>query len=703
MGVSAPYNFVPLSKHVCKAEDLGLAGPPSQDKPEPDGESGWFDITLTAHTPILVSAGADAAKVKGFYLADGKPAIPGSSIRGMIRNVLEIASFGRMALVDDQRVGVRDLSPSARLDYGSKVSEQNGKIYWPKAHAGWLRMVSGRLKLTPCEFARVDHRDCLDHISVGFRNLVESDETRTSAEAVENHFLSGKHGAVPAALKQTLWVQESDDTHDHCKIYNDPQKKDKITYLKYRRAAHEKMLAENNRGMKDGNGKAISPVGATQVEGRLVFTGMPNLHKHMEFFFLDARTGEEETVPDGVWPKFIAVHEDQEKPSPTWRWRRMVFNRGDPIPVFYLTNPKTGAIDQIGLAMMFKLGADDTVGQLIDHTSQDHRKSDLLDLPTRIFGRIGEDFKDGGINKTTEAFRTRVSFGWASVEDGTWRPGDQCEVQLQKPKVSYVPAYVRQRSFDQSDNTKIHGQYLSYMTRSNAEPNEIRGWKRYPVRTNPKVVRANGQGTSSLLQPIDEMEGNKPTFKARIRYHNLHQVELGALVWALRWGGDNDLRHALGMGRPFGWGQVAISMEPSEALSKAEATFVSKMEEWAVSVRIERGWARSDQVRRLKAMADPLVGESAGRLLWQMKLTTGGANDFLNAKADGPFLLPEYPERKLVPGNGPFPIDVEAIDSQYPNRVGRVIKIKGGYRVLQNIQNDRQQWTARVTNLRSSP
>lgn len=110
--VTAPYNFVPLSEHVCLAKELdpALDGIPSQDHPIEGGLSGRIDLTLTAHAPILVSWSEGGGNPKRFGSIDGVPHIPGSSLRGMVRNVLEIASFGRMGFVDDARTSLGRVS-----------------------------------------------------------------------------------------------------------------------------------------------------------------------------------------------------------------------------------------------------------------------------------------------------------------------------------------------------------------------------------------------------------------------------------------------------------------------------------------------------------------------------------------------------------------------------------------------------------------
>lgn len=116
MAITAPYNFVPLSRFVYFPEWHAAV---SHDLPFDDGVSGVLSFTVTARTPMLV--GGDRKRgdhtVHPFLLPDGRYAIPGSSLNGMIRSVIEIAAFGKFIRVDDRRLGVRDLSSGATLFY----------------------------------------------------------------------------------------------------------------------------------------------------------------------------------------------------------------------------------------------------------------------------------------------------------------------------------------------------------------------------------------------------------------------------------------------------------------------------------------------------------------------------------------------------------------------------------------------------------
>ena len=621
MKVTAPYNFVPLSDKICAAKDLdtSLGELPSQDVPCSAGLSGEIPITLTTKTPFLISGPQSGEKS---FLTDpfGAPIIPGSSLRGMIRNVMEIASFARFGFVDDRMMGVRDLAPTAREDYGNRITEKRLGGFAPRTLAGWLCREGQQLVIRRCAYARIDHSD-LDVLAKGFQRDVKTlsrqkDQEKRQAKQVHDLFV-----AKGGQTHSTLWVEDNESAHSH--------NRKELTYRKALTAAKP---------------------GYTQKSGTLIFTGLPGSNKHMEFFFFDE--GNPLEVSDEAWRKFIAVHEEQEKENQTWVWRREQLDRGGAIPVFWLPNDK-GEVDQLGLAMMFKLAADNSTHDMIDNTNKDHRNAEIIDLPTRIFGRLAKE----------DSFKTRVSFGYGFLRSRAPEVFSR-EVVGAAPKPGFLPSNVRQLDFGSDDSAllmtrpgdrPVYAQYRSYMDwQGNPKGEELRGWKRYPARGDrkhepPTIPDSVGEGARSRLNALYDPEGMR--FEAKVRFHNMHPVELGALLWCLNWGGEARLCHSLGMGKAYGWGQISVALGPMKLRgSGADATaetlqtqFISAMETWAQMASIKNGWARSKQVLGLLAMADPTLGES--RIvshLKQMVLNPDiSKNDFLDAKKSGS-VLPEY-------------------------------------------------------------
>lgn len=81
--VGAPYNFIPFTNNIFRYEEGKQT---SHDDVSDELLSGKITYTITAETPIIVDDGT------GHFCKnkDGKYAIPGSSIRGLIRNNVQI-------------------------------------------------------------------------------------------------------------------------------------------------------------------------------------------------------------------------------------------------------------------------------------------------------------------------------------------------------------------------------------------------------------------------------------------------------------------------------------------------------------------------------------------------------------------------------------------------------------------------------------
>ena len=87
--IRAPYNFVPFSNKVlCRYNSVEEL--PSHDRLDKDLHSGEIHLTIEAKTPLFISDGNDHF----FRTPAGTCAIPGSSLRGLVRENMQILGFG---------------------------------------------------------------------------------------------------------------------------------------------------------------------------------------------------------------------------------------------------------------------------------------------------------------------------------------------------------------------------------------------------------------------------------------------------------------------------------------------------------------------------------------------------------------------------------------------------------------------------------
>ncbi|WP_296339357.1 TIGR03986 family CRISPR-associated RAMP protein [Reyranella sp.] len=656
----APYNFVPLSAFV---HAVPWADQISHDWPFKDGLSGWFDLSIETHAPLLVGGRQTKDErgrrvVHAFRLGD-RHAIPASSLRGMVRNVLEIAGFGRMKLLDDRRFGIRDLNESAKPYYRDRLTESWGASppiqVKHRVRAGWLSAnAGGGYTIQPCDVARVY-----------FSELEK---------------LSRSDGLSPIA--KSAWEQREQADERYRKWGNRPRVVEMVV-------GQVQPHRHQGGSIEIHYARASAPTGgeAALTKGTLVFTGKTKSgsgpgDKKQEFFFFDARPAPPPLdVSPEVFRGFRTIHDPVDNSAgknPAWKHWEPVLKQGQPIPVFFIADPATQGVASFGLAQMFKLAHELSVHQMLGHTTRDgdakapHLQGATVDFATALFGVEGRSKDDV---ESPPGLRGRVTFEPAMRADGGTDEVPLGPTILLGAKGSYFPAYVRQPAKAGAPRRLDGATYATYTPlpgrgRAVAKP-EISGWKRYPARPfgGAPPVPDNVANSFSVQSSLHAVPKGK-VFSGRVHFHNLKPIELGALLWTLEWGGEAGLRHALGTGRPFGMGQIAvraaeigdsdangrprtcvIANDPggqatAAAYRKADlvALFEKHMESAFAAAKAGVGWAASEQIVSLLAMADPEMGARLADTPDQLEHMVG-AQAYARAKqAKPPLVLAPYPD-----------------------------------------------------------
>ena len=196
--IPSPYNFVPLWDKIFFP---GWASQVSMDIPFSDGISGCLEITIQAETDLYTrNSGTikDSKEWQDFFEVipgSGQYALNGSTVKGMLRSIIEIASFGKFRQLDahaDQGYVYRDLrdetynarfvknlrierihelkknrkieikretNTALNQEFGSNIQGKKqfflSKCYESKAKAGWLTSNRNEWLITPCDYARI--------------------------------------------------------------------------------------------------------------------------------------------------------------------------------------------------------------------------------------------------------------------------------------------------------------------------------------------------------------------------------------------------------------------------------------------------------------------------------------------------------------------------------------------------------------------
>lgn len=556
--VKSPYNFVPApnEEQVFKP---GWAEDVSHDIPFEDGESGEIEIEITAETPIFIRNGhtkpAEGEKpteeFSHFIDKNGQKQyfIPATSLKGMVRNVLEIMSFSRLnkELVHNSRFSQRDIS-TADTQYMKKYQKD-------KIKAGWLFQDEvGNWTIEECEsFAFIDHRELKDKLNIPFRDF----------------FLVTKKFDKPRRILKSA--------------------RDKYEELKKLSIGLDHSFSISEKKLFGNVVLPIAQIGGGK-KGTLVLTGQPAKRieeegkkasgKIREFVFFNSDDPKkfeiDKDLKDDI--KFIYSDHDKQNISTDWKFFRDNFlTKGKKVPVFFSANDKE--IKHFGLAYMYKLPYDNKIHDLYPFKDCEYSK----DLAQVLFGNTSK----------TDSLKGRLFFGHASAESQTVKVLPKVEAVLGGPKASYFPFYLNQ--------FKDKGGYFTY----DDSAATLRGFKRYPVQSKEvKTSAGDNQKVATHFRPLDK----GTNFKMKLRFHNLKSVEVGAILSALTFHGYSDtFFHSLGAAKPFGYGKVKVKVTDTQYLNKPIEDYMMDFENLMISK--DPNWLSSPQIKELFAMAKGGVNE----------------------------------------------------------------------------------------------
>lgn len=110
---TAPYNFIPYDP------EKTVSSPPDDGK----AYAGVIRCRLRALTPLLVAGPQEkkqeekGAQDRRFFMVDGKPVIPGTSLKGMLRSLVEIISHSHLSPVNGDKLFWRNVTGNKSAAY----------------------------------------------------------------------------------------------------------------------------------------------------------------------------------------------------------------------------------------------------------------------------------------------------------------------------------------------------------------------------------------------------------------------------------------------------------------------------------------------------------------------------------------------------------------------------------------------------------
>lgn len=580
--IKSPFNFVPLSDKVFFPDWAGYV---SHDVPFSDGVSGRVDLTITALSPIFVRNGAerDEGKAADFsHVVDEGGVrrffIPATSIKGEVRNLMEILSFAKMQVDTRARFARRDLTSND--DYPLKDKQKD-------ILCGWLRCEGDGYVIEDCgKPMRISHVAIDEYVGRPVMRSHFSKRSRFNIEKIQEDGNDPKTAAFKCSLV-------------------DDVKLDGLTFSFVKELRDGQSLVEVDAG--------------GDIKGTIVLTGQPsqweepgcgkNHGKFYEFVFPD-KNGREFRVQDMETFRFLY------RDTPEWPRLERLLNSERGVPVFFRV--EGDHVKDFGITFLYKLPYERSVRESLP---DDHR-NDALDLPECIFGTAAGEGDD--------SLRGRVQFGNAFAVRA--QEGEEVSLVLGSPKASYLPMYVRQDVGSQAKVSK-------YKTYDNGHPS---GWKRYHVRQKPWAAKTGDPKLDTMFRPLlpgATFEGAVYFHNLRpaelgallsaLTFHNSPQAyhQLG-------------LAKPYGYGRcKYG---VRLHAHPLAGGEARDADFYMGCFESLMDKHLEpMQWCKTEGVCALMAMATTLCPDEP-RFRYMVLDCATGKNEFKDAKKNNEALTPMF-------------------------------------------------------------
>ncbi len=258
--ISAPYSFVPLNGEVYIPEWYNKV---SQDIPFEDGEDGIIEVAWRNVSPLIIRDSScrkkETAQSAYVDLPDGtrRYFIPGSSLKGMLRNVMAIMSFGKFneyskacfsKRVKKEKVpyryGVEDLVRRGQPSCGTEEHDLCETIF------GWTdgNSMKGRVQ--------VGHAFCVNEA-----NMLMSERSGVLGQPKASYY--------PLYLKQN----ENNNNNKKYHITYDNEKAQVSGWKRYR--IHRGSTVSD---LPEGNGNENTTSGFCPLRPGLIFTMRISVH-----------------------------------------------------------------------------------------------------------------------------------------------------------------------------------------------------------------------------------------------------------------------------------------------------------------------------------------------------------------------------------------------------------------------------------------
>ncbi|MBN2092454.1 TIGR03986 family CRISPR-associated RAMP protein [candidate division KSB1 bacterium] len=556
----APYNFIPINEKVVEISRDEI---PEFDKFHPNRNTGWIELEIETKTPLYIRGYAGEKATADFFAPNGKPAIPGSSLRGMVRTLVEIVSYSKFQFYDDKLLYYRGLADKSNLrkEYQDKMSS-----FDRRTRKSTYKVSAGVIRRDGLEYYIISSGTNYRQIPIGqAKDLVR----KINKEYREfNHYkLANGYLVVSGSMKNKKrdWLIEFPSS-------NAP--KYKIPEDDVRNYLYDTNRSEKVPNLIHQAEKAEVPCFYVRWFDTLGNERVAFGHTGMFRLVYEKSISDHIFLPEN---RINSIVIEKLKSKFKGKTSENIFTILAGIPQKeYATKELKNFLEKKGLKK-----------ELIEIILEESR---IIDIAEAIFG-----------NEKT--FAGRVFFEEATLAENQDKvqSGERTPKILSGPKPTTFQHYLVQSR----DNIRELNHY-----NTNAS---IRGHKLYWHKSGHNWEEKDEkeiQDHSSQYTQINPVKTGT-RFIGRIRFENLTDVELGALLFVLKL--PDGCFHKIGMGKPLGLGSIEIT--PRLFLSTRTKRYEKLLNEWGTND------SASDAAKFKTAFEEFInkaIGEKPDRSLWDI-------------------------------------------------------------------------------------
>lgn len=549
----APYNFIPLPDKVVHA-------PPvlDYDRYHKDALSCRIDVELQTLSPTYIRGmmtveqferlsgkgsdkltEAEKKELAPFFQLGGQPVIPGSSLRGMLRSIVEIVSFGHIRWVATQPTFTFRAVAAPKDDpLASDYQKVIGKLA-ANVRAGYLERDGEDWYVRPAKLPR-ELPGCED----ATENFLKIKEDRIGS------------GDIPGFVRLSSPNYKPAWHSVRFEAYSRKTKSGKAVFI-------ERI---------GGEGSGLTHKGVLVCSGNMAESGKKSGSRskrttHTVILERDPKAKRIKVSPQAIEDYRKGMTPFQEESLGAWNGegKKGQGCLAEGAPVFYVVEGNEVAYfgHSPNFRIPMRLSGSKRAATPHDFVPLEMRKDDRPDFADALFGWVQDDSTDG--NSPPGQRAGKVFIGDARYVDhanGIWlNDAPITPHTLASPKPTTFQHYlVQDKQAGHDPDNKVSLAHYGTPPRET----QIRGFKRYWHKgPSPDILATDKE--KSLEKQLTRIRLLKAgvRFRFRIYFENLHPAELGALLWALTLPGESgkDYAHKIGMGKPLGMGAVKLTLK----------------------------------------------------------------------------------------------------------------------------------------------